>query len=86
MSEEKPKLKIMIMVPHYWGKADNIQDAWLQVKQTSYKNLRDLKRGPWRVFAVYDTENVKTHVDEMGSICYPRDHHYVKIDENKNPK
>ncbi len=79
-------LKIMIVVPHYWGRGSTITKAWDQVKKASYKNLRELKRGPWRIFVVWDTEDVKTYVNEMGSICYPVDHPYTKIEENKNPK
>lgn len=82
MSENTPKLRIMIVVPHYWGKGDTISEAWEQLKKESYRNLRDLKSGLWRMYVVWDTKEVETHVNEMGAICYPSDHHYTMIEEH----
>jgi hypothetical protein len=78
-------LKILIIVPHYWGKGDTIDEAWAQVKKSSYKNLRDLKSGPHGIYVVWDTDEVKTHVNEMGSIFYPSNHKYTRI-HHKLPK
>lgn len=81
-SSPPPKLRIMIMVPNYWGKADTVSEAWSNVKKECGKSLRDLKRGKWRIYVVWDTEDVKTHIDDMGGICYPSGHHYTMIDEH----
>lgn len=76
------KLRIMIMVPHYWGKADTISKAWANVKKESGDSLRELKRDRWRIYVVWDTYDVKTHINDMGSICYPSNYPYHMIDEH----
>jgi hypothetical protein len=75
--------KVLIMVPHYWGKAGTIREAWQQVKLESGANLRDLKRGPWVIYAITDTDTVKARVDEMGLLCYHEDYPPTVIDAGR---
>ena len=77
----KPKLRILIVVPHYWGKGDTIDEAWTEVKKESFKNLRELKRDQHQIYVVWDTDDVKTHVNDMGGLCWPSDHKPIKIHE-----
>lgn len=72
--------KILIIVPNYWGKGETIAEAWQQVKKASYSNLRDLKRGKWAMYSGHDTEAVKMHVDDFGSVCHDRDYPLTEIE------
>jgi len=74
--------KVLILVPNYWGKGDTIREAWSQVKKASYKNLRDLKRGRYKIFSVTDTDEVKSRVDDLGGITYPKGYAPKLIDES----
>lgn len=74
--------KVLIIVPNYWGKGSTIKEAWSQVKIESHKNLRDLKRGRYKIFSVTDTEEVKSRVDDLGGITYPRGYPPTLIDKS----
>ena len=75
--------KIIIVVPHYWGKGDTITEAWKNVKKESYKNLRELKSGPHAIFLGFDTEDAKFQVNNMGSLMYPSDTEYFELDRKE---
>jgi hypothetical protein len=63
--------KVLIVVPNYWGKGDTIAEAWKQLKKASYKNLRELKTR-YKMFVVIDTDDVKSHVSDMGGVVTPK--------------
>lgn len=74
----------MIIVPNYWGKGDTISEAWQQVKRESYGNLRELKSGPHTIHVVFDTDEVKSCLDEFGfNISYPAGHPPIKIESHR---
>jgi len=84
MIEEGVVTKVLIIVPHYWGKAETIDGAWEQVKKESYRNLRELKSGPHGIYVVYDKEDVKSRVDEFGfNITYPEGYPPRRIHAHK---
>jgi len=83
MSNDKKETgtpKILIIVPHYWGKGSTIAEAWRQVKKASYKNLRDLKRGSYAIYSGHDTEAVKLAVDDMGWVRHDKDFPITEIE------
>ncbi len=63
-----PKLVVVIVVPHYWGKGETIDAAWKRLREESGGTLRDLKRGSYRVNVVPETDEFKAYVDEMGTL------------------
>ena len=72
MIEEGVETKVMIIVPHYWGKGNTIDEAWERVKKESGKTLRDLKQGQHMIYVVYDKEDARSRLDEFGmNISYP---------------
>ena len=75
--------KIIIMVAHYWGKADTITKAWQNVKRESCKTLRELKKGPYKIFLGFDTEDGKFQVNDYGSLMYPSDTSYYELDTKR---
>jgi hypothetical protein len=82
MSKKYPKLRIMIIIPHYWGKGDTITEAWKQVKKESGKTLRSMKSDRHQIYVCWDTEDVSTSLDEFGfNITYPDGYPPVKIEE-----
>lgn len=82
MSKVKSTLKILIVVPHYWGKASTLNEAWLQVKKQSHGDLRKLRAGPYKIFVVWDVDDQKSFVDEFGLMHSPADHPPVCIQDN----
>jgi len=74
--------KILIVVPNYWGKGDTINEAWKQLKKVSYKNLRQLKTR-YKMFVVTDTDDVKSHVNELGGVVTPKGFPPTLIDEKE---
>jgi hypothetical protein len=82
---EDIKTKIMVVVPYYWGKGDNIAEAWQNVKKESGKNLRDLRAGNHRIYVAYDSDEVKTRMDDYGfNINYPTGYPPHIIEERIN--
>ena len=90
MSENKLEgieIKVLIIVPNYWGKAGTIEEAWKNVRQVSGKNLRDLRRGNYQIYVAFDREDVKTKLDSYGfNFSYPRGYPPVKIEEHISGK
>jgi len=81
--DSEPKLKVLIIVPHYWGRGDTIDEAWQEVKNASYSNLRSLKSGPHKIVVGYDVGDAKLYVNEMGALCYPAETTYHVIHAHK---
>jgi len=80
MIEEGVKVKIMIVVPNYWGKGDSIDEAWKKVREFSHRNLRELKSGPHIIYVVYDKGEQRSQLDEFGmNISYPEGYRPVVI-------
>jgi hypothetical protein len=82
MPNEDAQLRILIVVPHYWGKAKTINEAWQQVKKYSGKDLRRLRGGPHKIYAVWDLDDQKSRLDEFGMLHSPADHPPVCIQDN----
>ena len=69
------KLKIMVVVPHYWGKGDTIDEAWKRVKRESCKTVPSMKKGPHTVYVCFDKTDgsASTRLDSFGmNISYPQ--------------
>ena len=77
------EIKVLIIVPNYWGKGDTIAEAWTQLKKASYKNLRQLKTR-FKMYVVIDTDDVKSCVTDMGGISYPKGYEPKLIDEKES--
>jgi hypothetical protein len=65
------KLRVLVMVPHYWGKADTLAEAWKNVCRESGKSKTELRRGQYRVYACADRGDAKTYVDGYGRMMCP---------------
>jgi hypothetical protein len=64
----QPKLVVVILVPHYWGKGETIKAAWKRITQESGTTMRELKRNPYRINVVPETEDFSAYVDSMGTL------------------
>jgi len=65
------KLRVLINVPHYWGKGDTLAEAWKNVCSESCKTKTELRRGWFRVYAVADKGDAKSRIDEYGRFLTP---------------
>lgn len=63
--------KVLVIVPHYWGKGDTITEAWKQVRAAGYSGRK--WSGKYRIYAVEDTDEVKVRVTDLGGISRHRD-------------
>lgn len=64
---------VLIVVPHYWGRGDTIDDAWDSVRKASGRNLRDLKSGSHQIYAAFESETGSTSIDPTGlNMVYPQ--------------
>jgi hypothetical protein len=75
--------EVLIIVPNYWGKGTTITEAWKQVKEASYKNLRELRSGQWIMYFGHDTEEVGLRVDDFGNVCHHSDYPIYPIESHK---
>lgn len=76
------KARVMIVIPNYWGKGDTITEAWFQVKKECGQHLTSMKASRHRIYVCWDTEDVKTRIDEFGfTMIFPEGHPPIKIEE-----
>lgn len=67
---------LMIIVPHYWGKGENIAKA----KEALKEQCGSFHGDPWRVLSV----DPKSFVSDMGGVLYPnKDHPPLTIAESE---
>lgn len=79
-------MAVIIVVPYYWGRSETISGAWKQVKKESHSTMRELKSGPHKIYFTFDTEEVKTYVNEYGALCYPSGQPPVCIEDKTEKK
>jgi hypothetical protein len=67
---------LMVIVPHYWGKGEDINKAKEALKQ----QCGSFTGKPWRVCSV----DPKTYIGDMGGLVYPnKDHPPLTIAESE---
>jgi hypothetical protein len=68
------RLKVVVIVPHYWGKGDTIAEAWGNVEaESSTAARRHKKDGKFAVYMVAETDDCKARCDEIsGGLIVPR--------------
>lgn len=78
-----PKLAVIVMVPHYWGKAATLAKAWQRVVRESGKSQKELKRGSYRVIVLPETDEQPARVDQMGTVHWANveEMRYLVVDE-----
>jgi hypothetical protein len=65
-----PRLKVVVVVPNYWGKGDTLKEAWENVTLESGKGKRELKRSSYYVYVVPETDENIACVNQIGSLCW----------------
>lgn len=61
----------LVIVPHYWGKSNDLAAAWARVREESGKPTRVLKAGPHQVYRVHPESYCE---GIRGGIVHPKDH------------
>ncbi len=73
MADTEYRLKVVVIVPHYWGKGDTLAEAWANVESASCKPAREFRKGKHVVYVVAETDDCKARCDEVsGGLIVPR--------------
>lgn len=66
-------VRVVVIVPHYWGKGESLAEAWQNVRDAGgHKPRREYERGAHGVYVVCETPDCKARVDELGNLVTPR--------------
>lgn len=78
-----PMPKLIVIVPHSWGKGDSLTEAWKNVAKHAGTTVAKAKRGQHLVYFGHDTESVPIYVNEMGALCHHADYPATLIDQKE---
>lgn len=68
------KVKIMVVIPHYWAKGGTIDEAWRNVRDIAGGTLREHKKDKHIIYVCFDKEDgsISTYLDDLGmNVSYP---------------
>ena len=80
-ADPEPILKVLIIVPNYWGTGKTISDAWRMVRAVSGKRMHQLRREAHMVYIGHDAGDIDLHLDAMGNVCHHADYPVTQIEK-----